>query len=247
MSNLSFGSGESGCSSSKAHLPHVSLLSQPGTGPGIRPVIQHHPPGAAAMPCWFPVAFRPPAFASWASCSRQGTGPPSRSAYRRASAHHRSPPDPDGVSTFHTRKTRLGLGALCIPGITVSTRSSMCPRPPPAASQRQRPCPPSTTTRPGRFESRDISEGFRTSPHASLPLTRCPWTVQGPLGFPVSSAPSRCRPRTSRWGRVLDTDPKSRRRHQSTSNRRTHLQRATSCRSTGFKHCSAPSLTATKA
>ena len=151
---------------------------------------------------------------------------------------HRSPPDPDGVSTFHTRKTRLGLGALCIPGITVSTRSSMCPRPPPAASQRQRPCPPSTTTRPGRFESRDISEGFRTSPHASLPLTRCPWTVQGPLGFPVSSAPSRCRPRTSRWGRVLDTDPKSRRRHQSTSNRRTHLQRATSCRSTGFKHCS---------
>src|SRR5258705_1371471 len=109
------------------------------------------------MPCWFPVAFRPPAFASWASCSRQGTGPPSRSAYRHAPAHRRSTPDPDGVSTFHTRKTRLGLGALCIPGTTVSTRSSMCPRPPPAASQRQRPCPPSTTTRPGRFESRDIS------------------------------------------------------------------------------------------
>ena len=40
MSNLSFGSGGLDCSSSKAHLPHVGLLSQPGTRPGIRPVIR---------------------------------------------------------------------------------------------------------------------------------------------------------------------------------------------------------------
>ena len=40
MSNLSFGSGGFDCSSSKAHLPHVGLLSQPGTRPGIRPVIR---------------------------------------------------------------------------------------------------------------------------------------------------------------------------------------------------------------
>ncbi len=60
--------------------------------------------------------------------------------------------DPVGVSMFHTRKTRLGLGALCTPGTTVSTRSSVTPRPPPAASQRQRPYLPSTTLRPGQSQ-----------------------------------------------------------------------------------------------
>ena len=40
MSNLSFGSSGSSSSSTKAHLPHVSTLSRPGTRPGIRPVIR---------------------------------------------------------------------------------------------------------------------------------------------------------------------------------------------------------------
>src|SRR6266508_5129027 len=91
--------------------------------------------------------------------------------------HEAGHPGPDGVSTFRTRKTRLGLGALCIPGTTVSTRSSLCPRPPPTASQRQCPCPPSPTSRPGRFESRDISESFRS-------VTPCP-------AFPSPVAPGR--------------------------------------------------------
>ncbi len=52
----------------------------------------------------FPAAFRPPAFASWASCSRHGIPPPSRSAY-----HHTPGRDgPDGVSTFRTHETRPG-------------------------------------------------------------------------------------------------------------------------------------------
>ena len=37
---MPFGSGGSGSSPAKAHLPHVSTLSRPGTGPGIRPVIR---------------------------------------------------------------------------------------------------------------------------------------------------------------------------------------------------------------
>ena len=37
--------------------------------------------GLALLP-WFPVAFRPPAFASRPSCSRRGVPPSSRSAYR---------------------------------------------------------------------------------------------------------------------------------------------------------------------
>ena len=80
---------------------------------------------------------------------------------------------------------------------------------------------------------------------SSLPLTCDPWAEQEPLGFSVSFAPRRrhyhptrtvmltrhphgfpvshpCpafpsyRRRTSRWGQVSDTDPKSRRRHQPT-------------------------------
>jgi hypothetical protein len=39
-SNLPFGSGGYGAFSSKTHPPQVSLLSQPGTRPGIRPVIR---------------------------------------------------------------------------------------------------------------------------------------------------------------------------------------------------------------
>jgi hypothetical protein len=44
MANLPFGSGVLVRIASKAHLPHVSALSRPGTRPGIRPVI--HPPPA---------------------------------------------------------------------------------------------------------------------------------------------------------------------------------------------------------
>ena len=76
-----------------------------GSGPqaGIRPVIRGD--HLEEQPCRprFPVAFRPPAFASWASCSRRGVRPSSRSAYRAASG-----PDPDGVSTFRTHEIRPG-------------------------------------------------------------------------------------------------------------------------------------------
>jgi hypothetical protein len=74
-------------------------------------------------------------------------------------------------------------------------------------------------------------QGFPVShPMSSLPLTCDPWTEQEPLGFTMSFEPSRYRLRTSRWGQVTDTDLKSLRRHQSTSNPRTRLLRATSCR-----------------
>lgn len=67
----------------------------------------------------FPVAFRQSAFPSWASCSRPGTQLPLRSAYPTTSL---GGVDLDGVSAYHTHETRLGPGALCIPGTAVSTR-----------------------------------------------------------------------------------------------------------------------------
>jgi hypothetical protein len=49
----------------------------------------------------FPVAFPPPTFASWSSCSRRGAGSSSRSYLTSGS-------DPDGASTLRTLKTRPG-------------------------------------------------------------------------------------------------------------------------------------------
>jgi hypothetical protein len=54
---------------------HVGTLSRPGTRPGIRPVIRGHPAEEPVMLPRFPAAFRPPAFASWASCPARGFRP----------------------------------------------------------------------------------------------------------------------------------------------------------------------------
>ena len=69
----------------------------------------------------FPAAFRLPASASWASFPARDFRPP----YGRLT---RAPaPDPDEVSMFRTRETRLDLGALCTPGAAVSTRPVIVP------------------------------------------------------------------------------------------------------------------------
>src|SRR6266511_5182332 len=104
-------------SRSKAHPPHVSLLSQPDTRPGIRPVIRDSTgwKDRCVALSRFPAAFRLPAFASWASCSRHGIPLPSRSAY-----HHSQCDGPDGVTTFHTHEIRPGR----VPAIP---RAQRCP------------------------------------------------------------------------------------------------------------------------
>ena len=58
----------------------------------------------------FPAAFRPPAFASWASCPARGITPLSRSAYRATNGA-----DPDRVSVFRTHEP-AGMGAPYTPG-----------------------------------------------------------------------------------------------------------------------------------
>jgi hypothetical protein len=60
--------------------------------PGLRPVIRQHPVGGPAPRSRFPAAIQPPAFASWASCSRHGIQLPSRSACRPTPRRrHRTP------------------------------------------------------------------------------------------------------------------------------------------------------------
>ncbi len=78
--------------------------------------------------------------------SRPGIPPPLRSAYHAAQGGA----DPDRVSMFRTRETRLAQGALFTPGAAVSTR-------PDDLSGRRlphlngQPLSSRTTTRPGTY------------------------------------------------------------------------------------------------
>ena len=102
-SSLSAGSGVTVIFLFTGSPDRVSSLSRPGNRPGIRPVIHDPPAGGLASASRFPVAFRPPAFASRSSDTRRGVGPSSRSAYR---TRPRARPDPDGVTTFRTHEQR---------------------------------------------------------------------------------------------------------------------------------------------
>jgi len=106
-----------------AHLP----TSAPLSGPGHRGSVSGQLSSNGRLEeqprsLWFPVGFRPPAFASWASCSRQEgsaipygwpTGPPKR-------------PDSVGVPAFRTCEKRPGWvpsllrGGGVVPAIVTS-------------------------------------------------------------------------------------------------------------------------------
>jgi hypothetical protein len=227
VSNLPFGSDVSGRSSSQAHLHHVSLLSQPGTRPGIRPVIQGRLFGGATTSV--PV-----------SCRLSATGirflgilfPPRDWALLTV-----------GLPThLEMRRTRTGFPHIArmrhgwgwVPSIP---RGRRCPHGreySPAAACRlttARSLSPRHCIPTRRVMLTRHPRGFPVShPMPSLPLACGPWTEQEPLGSTMSFAPSRYRPRTSRRGQVSNTDPKSRRRQQPTSNQRTHSPRAISRR-----------------
>jgi hypothetical protein len=70
-----------------------------------------------------------------------------------------------------------------------------------------------------RTPTRDVrltrhQQGFRVIHPSGLPLTCSPRSERAPSGFSLSFAPGRYQPRTSRRGRVWNTNPKSRpRRH----------------------------------
>jgi len=98
----------------------------------------------SGLPSRFPAAFRPPAFASWASCSRHGIQLPLRSAYRRS----RTGP----WRVFHVPHAwdAAGEGRPLYPGDGSAHTAAYAPRPPPAASQRRVPYLPGAASRPGK-------------------------------------------------------------------------------------------------
>ncbi len=80
-SNLSFGSGGSNRIASQAHLPTSAPFRVRAVARYPAGYARRSAKGPTTCP-GFPSPFDAPAFASWASCSRQGVGPSLPPAYR---------------------------------------------------------------------------------------------------------------------------------------------------------------------
>jgi hypothetical protein len=153
----------------------------------------------------FPVAFRPPAFASWSSCSRRGIRPSSRSA-----SHPTGGWTTTGLPrSAHTSYDREGCplypgdnGAR--PGLEIVPSRRLPPH------KRQRPCTPAPTFHLPRLWLTRHQRGFTQFTHPVFPS---PATARmeraAASAFPRASHPIRPRAeqRTSGWGQAIEHGP----------------------------------------
>jgi len=188
---------------------HVSTLSSPAARAGIRPV--PHDDRLEQQPTVVsPVAFRPPASASWTSCPAEGFRP----SYDRPTGPRR----PGPRRGFHVPRTRetAGVGAPYTPRPAVFPRPALTARSPLAApSSGQALSPRCSSRRPG-LEITRHHQGFTRVHPSGLPLARLlPQTEQGPLGFyPGLRTPTdTARRRTPGRGSIWNTDRELRTRH----------------------------------
>ena len=183
----------------------------------------------------FPVVFRPPALACWASCSRRGLPPSSRSAYQvGAKASTRTP-------TGFPRSAHPSHGRIGCPLYPETTRCSAAgPIPPTVARplfQGPGPIAPVHIPSPEAVYYGASSRVHLRSPARLSPRPGHPWMEQGPpWAHSPGSAPRRpgvCRAR--RGGRrASSTRPElPYDRHRRTSFPVAHSQCATSCRTIG--------------
>ena len=117
--------------SSKAHLPKWARFRARAHRP-VSGQLYEPTSGGLADLVRFPVAFRPPALAFWASCTRRELGPSLPPAYRHTTSARRIP-----TGLPRSTRTRPDRGGCPLdPGTAVFTRPVRSPRPAPAASQR---------------------------------------------------------------------------------------------------------------
>ena len=136
------------------------------------------PPGAAATLLASPVAFRPPASASWASRPAEGFRP----SYDRPT----EPTRPGPRRGFHVPRTRdtAGVGAPYTPRPAVFPRPALTFRSPLAAPSSGQALSPRYSSRLPGLEMTKHHQGFTHVRPSGLPLARLlPQTEQGPLGF----------------------------------------------------------------
>ena len=176
---MSFGSGGSGSSSAKAHLPHVSTLSRPGTSPVSGQLYETASGGLAIVVSLFPLPFghrhsllgHPVPPGDWAplavGCLRNGWGWVSSVPRRRRCPH--------GQAMSLTAACHVAAACPCLPGITTRPRGV-------------------TITRHQR--------GFSAvHPMPSLPFACDSQTERESLGFPLSFTPGRAGPGRACQGR----------------------------------------------
>jgi hypothetical protein len=181
----------------------------------------------------FPAAFRPPAFASWSSCARWGTGPSLRSAYRLC-CQGRTP-------TGLPRSARMSCGRGWVPSLP---RGLRCPHgrqvipgrhTPPCSGPSLYPAVQQPTT--GGFLSRGIIKGSRSftrpafpspvapgwngSPRACSPELHTPPSPAAHVGVGTGILGTCLSYVTIRWS----------------SSQRNHSPRATSCRTDLIRAC----------
>ena len=226
-SNLSVGSGVIVIFFCWAHLTASARFRVRAPGPVSGRLSTDRPAGGLHRSRWFPVAFRPPAFASRSSCSRRGVGPSSRSAYRTTGS------DPDGVTTFRTHELRPGRAPSGPRGRRCSPRPRRLPGRAPAASQRPVPAPRHTSHRRGSRLTRH-QRGFTQFARPVFPSPVAARMERAALGlYPgLRTPPTRSRTthaevgtghRARTWNYTLNS-------HQSISNPVVHSMRATSRR-----------------
>jgi hypothetical protein len=120
-----------------------------------------------AITSQFPAAFRPPAFASRSSHTRQGIGSP----HGRPTDPHG--PDPDGVTAFRTHELRPGWVPPITRGQVVLTRPGRLPdRHPPLRSGQS--LNPATTSHHARLSFTGHQQGFTHVHPSGLPLAHAP-------------------------------------------------------------------------
>ena len=178
----------------------------------------------------FPAAFRPPAFACWASCpAGEFRSPHGRPTRQRL--------DPGRVSTFRTSESRPDWVPSLPRGHAVLSRPVRSLRPPLAPSSRgQALSPPAFIPSPGAIYYEASSRVHSRSPARPSPSPVIPGWNGDFLGLlPGLRTPAgrTCGARQG-GGRASSTHPELHDRHNRTSNPRAHSQCATSCRTTGI-------------
>jgi hypothetical protein len=116
---------------------------------------------------WFPVAFRPPAFASRSSHTRRGLPPSSRSAYRAPTSARTSTGLPRSAHTSSDRG-----GCPLYPGDGGALQTDRPDRPAPAASQRPVPAPHRPASHHDEAVLHEASTRVQAIHPSGLPLTR---------------------------------------------------------------------------
>ncbi len=146
---------------------------------------------------WFPAAFRPPAFASWASCPARGFRP----SYDRPTA----PPAAARTRAGFPCSARVRPGWLRVPSVPrgggAHTTGILPGRRLPLLNGQ--PWRPGPQPAPGRNGDEASARVHCYSPHTSLPLT-CDPGRNGALGLSpeLRTQPGRTRQRTSGQGQA---------------------------------------------